>query len=88
MRHFGAISRDYVPRPYHGPVTLFRAREINRVYAHMGPRLGWDEAVLPALEVVEIPGDHESLFREPNIGTLARLLDDLLLRASREASQE
>ena len=78
IRHFGGVARRYVPRPYEGPVTLFRATDIARVYAHMGPRLGWDPSLLPRLSVIEIPGDHDSMFREPNIGVLAARLEGVL----------
>ena len=71
-----------MPGPYGGRVTLFRARETDRVYAHMGPRLGWEPVLLPRLEVVEVPGNHDTVVREPNVGVLASLLEDLLLRAS------
>ena len=43
-RHFLEVSRRHVPLPYAGPVTLFRARRSPAIYAHMGPRLGWDPA--------------------------------------------
>jgi thioesterase domain-containing protein len=81
-RHFLEVSRRHVPGPYAGRVTLFRAREMDRVYSHVGPRLGWEPALLPRLEVVEVPGNHDTVVREPNVGVLASLLEDLLLRAS------
>ncbi|HYN05181.1 MAG TPA: SDR family NAD(P)-dependent oxidoreductase [Vicinamibacteria bacterium] len=81
-RHFLEVSRRHVPGPYAGRVTLFRAREMDRVYSHVGPRLGWGPSLLPRLEVVEVPGNHDTVVREPNVGVLASLLEDLLLRAS------
>ena len=75
----GAL-RKYRPGPYRGRVTLFRAQEIAKVYDHVGSRLGWTEAVLPNLEVVEVPGGHDSLVREPNVRILASGLDDVLRR--------
>jgi len=82
IRHFGNVARHYVPRPYDGNVTLFRAHEIHRVYAHMGPRLGWNADLLPHLDVVVIPGDHETMFYPPNIGLLAGRLEVLFQRVT------
>ncbi len=74
---FVNAMHGHVPADYAGKVTLFRAQEIPGIYAHMGGSLGWKEAI-PNLEVIVVPGDHDSLVREPNVGTFARLLDDVL----------
>ena len=66
--------------PYSGRVTMFRAQEVARAYDQVGPRLGWSETVLPMLEVVEVPGGHDSLVREPNVRLLASGLEDVLRR--------
>ena len=50
----------------------------------MGPRLGWTSTVLPDLDVIEVPGGHDSLVREPNVRILAEGLEDLLRRGSGE----
>jgi acyl transferase domain-containing protein/thioesterase domain-containing protein len=77
---FVKAMHGHVPASYSGKVTLFRAEEIPGIYEHMGGSLGWD-TVIPNLEVIVVPGDHDSLVREPNVGTFARRLDDVL-RAS------
>jgi thioesterase domain-containing protein len=74
--------RRHVPSRYTGNVTLFRAREVARVYEHTGPRLGWDTTVLPSLDVVQVPGGHDSLVREPNVRVLAAGLEEVLRRGS------
>jgi thioesterase domain-containing protein len=78
--------RRHAPAPYQGRVTLFRAQEVARAYDHLGPRLGWDEAVLPNLEVIEVPGGHDSLVREPNVRVVAAGLEKLLRRGSLDIS--
>ena len=80
-RHFMEVAARHSPGPWAGPVTLFRAHEVAPVYRHVGPRLGWDE-LLPHLDVVEVPGTHDSMVRGPNAHALATLLEDLLRRAS------
>jgi hypothetical protein len=42
--------------------------------------------VLPRLEVVEVPGGHDSLVREPNVRVLASGLEDVLRRDGAEAA--
>ncbi|WP_164018467.1 type I polyketide synthase [Pyxidicoccus trucidator] len=70
---FQYLASRYSPRPYTGPVTLFRAQEISLVYSHMGKTLGW-EPLVPTLRIREVPGDHDSLVREPNVHVLGRML--------------
>jgi acyl transferase domain-containing protein/thioesterase domain-containing protein/acyl carrier protein len=76
---YEAVER-YHPERYDGEVTLFRAREVAEVFAHVGTRLGWD-GTLPKLHVEEIPGDHDSLVLEPNVQVLTAHLRDLLSQA-------
>ena len=82
---FLSALKKYVPAPYAGRVTLFRAQEVARAYDHVGPRLGWSEAVLPQLDVVEVPGGHDSLVREPNVRMLASGLEEVLRRGGEQA---
>ena len=69
QRAFYAAADRYRPRPYSGKITLFRARMIAEPYQHVGPTLGWGD-LLPNLEVVEVPGGHDSLVLEPNVQIL------------------
>ncbi|MFP2957592.1 acyltransferase domain-containing protein [Myxococcus sp. 1LA] len=84
---FQVLASRYVPSPYAGPVTLFRAQEIHAIYAHMGTSLGW-EPLVPSLNIREVPGDHDSLVREPNVHVLGRLLREALDDAQRGTSGE
>jgi thioesterase domain-containing protein len=83
QRLMGAItaaSDRYAPRPYLGRIVLYRATYVVPQFRHAGPKQGWDE-LTPQLEVVEVPGDHDQLVLEPNVGVmtahLARLLKSL-----------
>ena len=63
---------NYRPKPWPGPITLFRAS------AQPDPRLPWDLGWTPlaegGVEVYELPGDHDLVFREENIRVLAEQL--------------
>jgi thioesterase domain-containing protein len=79
---FEAAAARYQPLAYAGEVLLFRAASIAEVYRHIPPALGWRE-LIPRLELVEVPGGHESLLSQPNVRILARRLAHEL--ASRES---
>jgi thioesterase domain-containing protein len=70
---FRDAASKYRPRAYDGDVLLFRARAIDPIYSHMGPTLGWRD-LIPALEVIEVPGGHDSLVLEPNVQILTAQL--------------
>jgi thioesterase domain-containing protein len=69
-------AMKYQPRPWAGQITLFRAA------VQPDPRLpmdlGWSPFAQGGLEVYELPGDHDLVFREPNIQVLAAQLRDRL----------
>jgi thioesterase domain-containing protein/acyl carrier protein len=77
--HYQAL-RNYVPRPYPGRVTLFRARTRPLFRLH-GRDLGWKGLARGGLEVVTIPGNHETILKEPNVQILARQLIAKLQKA-------
>jgi thioesterase domain-containing protein len=83
----------YPVRPYEGPVTVYRPRP--EVYYRLsgGRRLmqnrnivlddnGWSEHV-DDLNVVEVPGDHDSMVLEPHVRVLAAHLRRTIEQGSR-----
>ncbi|HKY36606.1 MAG TPA: SDR family NAD(P)-dependent oxidoreductase [Polyangiaceae bacterium] len=77
-RSFQSAAARYHARRYDGRVLLFRAQMLADPYKHVGPMLGWQN-LLPNLEIVEVPGGHDSLVLEPNVQILARHLTRALL---------
>jgi len=65
-------AMNYKPRPWPGQVTLFRAS------VQPDPRLpwdlGWSPLALGGVQVFELPGDHDLVFREDNTRVLAEKL--------------
>lgn len=84
MQAFLEASAKYRPKPYPGPVTLYRAGNIHASFRHVGPKLGWDE-VAPAMEVCVIPGDHDSLVYDPNVDIMISHLKRALRAAESTA---
>ncbi|MFW9259422.1 amino acid adenylation domain-containing protein [Nostoc sp. CALU 546] len=72
--------RDYIPQIYPHQTTLFRASEEiihdfeSPEFQTNDPLLGWGKYSRLPIEVVEIPGDHFSIFVEPQIQELAKQL--------------
>ncbi len=73
---FLVALRNYVPAPYDGDATLFRAKD--ELVAYSDPALGWGRLINGRLEIREISGDHDTILNEPHIGMLARVLDSCL----------
>lgn len=72
--------RDYVPLVYPHSMTLFRAKEEiihdfeSPEFHTDDPLLGWGKCSSQPIKVIEVPGDHFSIFVEPHIQELAKSL--------------
>ena len=58
---------DYRSVPVSFPVLVLRPPASSSLEK---PDLGWSRACGNSLTVVEVPGDHSSIFREPNVRVL------------------
>ncbi|HEY1658674.1 MAG TPA: amino acid adenylation domain-containing protein [Candidatus Sulfotelmatobacter sp.] len=71
-----AFSR-YEPQPYSGNIVLFQSSEWPK-----GPyfdfELGWKDLVSGGIESYAIPGDHPSMFLEPNVNLVAEKISSHL----------
>ncbi len=72
-RLYQRARRAYQPRPYDGLVMLVRALETEA----LTPDMGWQD-VLSRLVVREVPGDHLSILRAPQVQQLAAHVRELL----------
>ncbi|PHJ65684.1 non-ribosomal peptide synthetase [Nostoc linckia z18] len=72
--------RNYVPLVYPESMTLLRAKEEiihdfeSPEFHTDDPLLGWRKYSIQPIKVIEIPGDHFSIFVEPHIQELAKTL--------------
>ena len=87
--HTGRFKYDLQPRS--GPVTLFRPPLQGKWQGAGGRLIGehrdyavednfW-RPILPQIEVIETPGDHDSMVLEPNVRSLALKMREVLDRA-------
>lgn len=86
LRHYKLFKahvqamRDYVPHVYPHSITLLRAKEDiihdfeSPEFHTDDPLLGWGKCSSQPIDVVEVAGDHFSVFIEPNIQELAKQL--------------
>jgi amino acid adenylation domain-containing protein len=68
------MLRSYRPRPYEGRITLFRAKNPTGNYEFL-PDLGWTDLSKGGIEIHDIPGSHEFMFRDPSVYVVAEKLD-------------
>ncbi|TYO88771.1 type I polyketide synthase [Oceanicella actignis] len=94
---FLAALPRYRMHPWDGPLTLFRPplRKVHKVSggrwvdderAYVLEDNGWTRWA-PATEVVEVPGDHDSMVLEPNVRVLAARLRARILAAEAAAGR-
>lgn len=72
--------RNYVPQNYPNEIILFRAREkilhdfqSSELYSD-DPLLGWGKYSEKPIKVIEVPGNHFSMFTKPHVQELAKQL--------------
>ncbi|MBG1259151.1 amino acid adenylation domain-containing protein [Nostoc commune] len=86
LRHLSVLeanlqaSKHYVMRPFPGIVTLFRA-SLKSPSGYSDPQAGWGKLALGGVEIHDVPGDHTTLLKEPNLQVLAEKLKACLNKA-------
>ncbi|HYK42873.1 MAG TPA: alpha/beta fold hydrolase, partial [Thermoanaerobaculia bacterium] len=81
VREAGYLAnREYVPAPYPGRVTLFRAG-VRSADDSRSEDMGWGRLALGGVEVREVPGDHVNMLLRPQVGLLAEQLRECIDRA-------
>jgi len=58
--------KDYTPKDYQGDVILFTAEEQGDGVEYP-PHLGWEGCVKGKLHLITIPGEHLTIFEEPQV---------------------
>ena len=73
--------RRHAPRKITSDIYLFPAEDVP-LEANFDPTLGWGTMTSGKVKTLWIPGDHEDMFKEKNIGALAKTI-----RGAMDASQ-
>jgi amino acid adenylation domain-containing protein len=74
--------RSYLPQINPCRITLFRATE--RLMGADDPAPGWTSLTVPELEIIDVPGRHSTMIREPNVRILAERLQNRINQTSTE----
>jgi thioesterase domain-containing protein/acyl carrier protein len=83
-KHYQAM-RQYVPKVYAGRVTLFRAR-VRPLLRPRADDLGWGRLAGGGLEIIPVPGNHETMLKPLHVAELAEALSAQLTRAQTRSS--
>ena len=71
---FVRAADRYVLRPWRGPRRADARRRAGFEAEGLGEAYGWDEVVDGEVEVVTVPGNHDTLVLEPNATRLVQEL--------------
>ena len=80
-----AASAKYRPKPYSGPVVLIRSTQRTFGFGHVLD-LGWSDILGQNLEIRETPGNHYTIYMEPNVDALANKMNTCLRQAEEQAA--
>jgi len=75
-----AAAAKYRPKPFHGPVVLIRSTQRTFGFGHVLD-LGWSELLGNDLEICETPGNHYTIYMQPNVDSLAHKMNICLRKA-------
>ncbi|MGL4881809.1 MAG: non-ribosomal peptide synthetase, partial [Waterburya sp.] len=75
---------NYVPKAYSGKITLFKSMETTKMVesGDFDAQLGWGALAAGGLDIIDVPGDHLGILREPCVATLAQELKICLDKCS------
>src|SRR5882762_3100266 len=69
-----AAAAKYHPKPFEAPVVLIRSTERTFGFGHVLD-LGWTELLGSNLLICETPGNHYTIYMQPNVDTLAHKMN-------------
>jgi thioesterase domain-containing protein/acyl carrier protein len=75
-----AAAAKYHPKPFPGPVALIRSTQRTFGFGHVLD-LGWSELFGNDLEICETPGNHYTIYMQPNVDALAHKMNVCLRKA-------
>ena len=80
-------ASSYRPKPLACRTVIFRSTD-SPILSAGDPYFGWRDLLKGRTETHEIPGDHQGIFRDPNVRVLAGKLRDCLRSAGQTAPAE
>ena len=74
MAAFFRAESHYRTPIYPGQLTLFRPVEAGTAESDGGPAFGWTDFATEGVEIQEVPGNHDTLTKKPNVSVVAAKL--------------
>jgi amino acid adenylation domain-containing protein len=74
-------AKKYTPHVYQGKVTFFCAAEEVSLDENV---FGWQQLAADGVDIVRVPGDHQTMIKEPHVQSLAKNLMAHLKRAMKQ----
>jgi thioesterase domain-containing protein len=81
-----AAAAKYHPKALRGPVVLIRSTERTFGFGHVLD-LGWSEVLGNSLEICETPGNHYTIYMQPNVDALAHKMNVCLRKAEERTTR-
>jgi len=78
--------KDYQHKPYSGELLLFRSGE--NANHRDGDDLGWGRIMKGDIKIIDVPGDHISMIREPQVKDLASEINAILEKILKAESSD
>jgi acyl transferase domain-containing protein/thioesterase domain-containing protein/acyl carrier protein len=72
-----AAEGKYLPDPYDGDITIFRAKRASTEFLIAGPQLGWEDYVTGTIDVKVFNCDHFSMMSDPTIGEIGDIINGM-----------
>jgi thioesterase domain-containing protein len=80
-------AQRYIPGPYSGRIDILCAAEMPNGEPKPQDDGGWSRCCSVPIVVHSVPGNHQTVLREPNVGRVAEVLHGLIARAAGGALQ-
>lgn len=84
------VYSQHQPGIYDGKVVLFQIEEWEYFEGFRfapDPLFGWEKVALGGIELIQVPGGHFTMFDEPNVSKLAKLMQNSLNRIKHRSTE-
>ena len=68
------MLKTYQPKPIGGRLTVFRSTG-EPAGLFLDPKLGWGGLAADGVDLIVVPGDHYSVFKEPGLSVMAKSIE-------------
>ena len=68
------MLKTYEPKPIRGRLTIFRSTG-EPAGRFLDPKLGWSGMAADGVDLMVVPGDHYTVFKEPGASIMAKYIE-------------